>query len=144
MHRVASDAMTGVIAVIDAFRNAVIQFLKPFEGNFNYETMLNGHLDISRFYSWVNEVSQYKEVTGSVVLSSGCGSAGDLFVFMEAGASKAYGIEVSEGLADLARKRLLGTRFENFVQIAVYHGSVLPYDNVFFDIIFSMHVIEHT
>lgn len=128
----------------DAFKNAVIQYLKPFEGNFNYETMLSGHLDICRFHSWANEVSQYKEVTGSVVLSSGCGSAGDLFAFMEAGASKAYGIEVSDGLADLARKRFLGTRFEDFVQIDVYDGSVLPYNNDSFDIILSMHVIEHT
>jgi len=128
----------------EAFKDAVIEYLRPYEGNFNYGNMLRGHIDISRFHLWVGEVPKYRAISGSTVLSSGCGSAGDLQVFLEMGASKAHGIEVSEGLADLARLRFQGTQFERRVEIVTYDGSILPYVDGCFDIVFSMHVVEHT
>jgi SAM-dependent methyltransferase len=128
----------------DIFRDAVQQYLSPYAANFNYANMLNGHLDISRFYGWVEDVARYREIVGSDVLCSGCGSAGDLMAFLQAGASRACGIEVDDGLADLARKRFVGTRFESVVAVQVYDGSTLPYESDAFDIVFSMHVIEHT
>ncbi len=114
----------------EAFKDAVIEYLRPYEGNFNYENMLRDHIDISRFYLWVGEVPKYRAISGSTVLSSGCGSAGDLQVFLEMGASKAHGIEVSEGLADLARLRFQGAQFERRVEIVTYDGSILPYVDV--------------
>jgi SAM-dependent methyltransferase len=126
------------------FEEAVEQYLKPYAGNFNYENMLDGHLDLSRFRRWVDQASQYRKVVGSTVLSSGCGSAGDLYAFMEAGARNAHGIEIDQDLAGLARKRFHGSPYDNAVEISVYDGLILPYDSNAFDIVFSMHVIEHT
>ena len=126
------------------FRGAVEEYLKAYAGYFNYENMLHGHLDASRFYGWVEQASHYRKIAGSIVLSSGCGSGGDLLAFMEAGALKSCGIEVDGNLAALARKRFEGTDFQDTVEVQVYDGSVLPYEEGFFDIVFSMHVIEHT
>jgi SAM-dependent methyltransferase len=64
--------------------------------------------------------------------------------FLKSGAAQVYGIEVRKGLADLARKRFNGTKWERLVQIDTYDGLKLPYPTDFFDIVFSMHVIEHT
>ena len=132
------------MADTNVFRQAVIDYLKPSEGNFNYEYMLDGHLDASRFEILVKQVEPYRPIAGSRVLSSGCGSAGDLWAFMRAGAARGFGIEVTDDLAQLARERFRGTEFEPAVQIDVYDGSVLPYQPDMFDIIYSMHVIEHT
>lgn len=132
------------MAGTDPFRQAVIDYLKPSEGNFNYDYMLDGHLDASRFDVLVRQVEPYKSIAGSRVLSSGCGSAGDVWAFMRAGAARGFGIEVTDDLAQLARQRFRGTEFERLVQIDVYDGSILPYGADTFDIIYSMHVIEHT
>ena len=129
---------------IDPFRAEVERYLKPYAGDFNYEVMLQGHLDVSRFVEWVRQVGEYHPVGGSVVLSSGCGSAGDLLAFMQAGASRAYGIEVDPALTGLARMRFAGSPFASAVQVDCYDGGVLPYESDLVDIAFSMHVVEHT
>ena len=104
---------------IDPFRAEVERYLSPYAGDFNYEVMLQGHLDVSRFVEWVRQVGEYHPVDGSVVLSSGCGSAGDLLAFMQAGASRAYGVEVDPALAGLARMRFADTPFASAVQIGL-------------------------
>ncbi len=128
----------------DQFAQAVQDYLKPYEDLFNYQTLLNGHLDTSRFGPWVQAAGQYRALLGATVLSSGCGSAGDLQAFLQQGVATAYGIEVDFGLARLARQRFAGTEFEPAVHIDIYHGQVLPYADNSFDVVFSMHVIEHT
>jgi ubiquinone/menaquinone biosynthesis C-methylase UbiE len=130
--------------ISDTFKTAVIEYLKPYESSFNYPILLNGHLDISRFEDWIARVGSYRSIASSTVFSSGCGSAGDLMAFVRAGASKAYGIEVEASLADLGRQRFQGTQYQTAVQIDSYDGEVLPYPAKMFDIVFSMHVIEHT
>jgi SAM-dependent methyltransferase len=128
----------------DSYRATVVEYLKQYEGNFNYDVMLAGYLDAGRFESSVAEVGVYRPIAGSVVFSSGCGSAGDLLAFMQAGASRAYGIEVSDSLANVARARFKGTELEPVVQIDAYDGLKLPYSDALFDIVYSTHVIEHT
>jgi SAM-dependent methyltransferase len=60
------------------------------------------------------------------------------------GASQAHGIEVGQGVANLARMRFRGTPFEQKAKIVTFDGTFLPYADACFDIIFSIHVIEHT
>lgn len=128
----------------EPFVQAVKEYLKPYEGYFHYEVMLNDQLDTSRFEPWVRDVEQYRAVSGATVLSSGCGSAGDLLTFLHHGAVTGYGIEVDRGLARLARQRFAGSSAEAQVEIDVYNGLTLPYADKSFDIVFSIHVIEHT
>lgn len=128
----------------DPFERAVKEYLKPYEGYFHYQVMLNDHMDISRFGQWVQEAGCHRAVGGASVFSTGCGSAGDLQAFLQQGAARAYGIEVEPGLARLARQRFAGTEFETQVHIDLYDGLTVPYADNVFDIVFSMHVIEHT
>ena len=128
----------------DQFTQAVKDYLKPYEGYFHYQVLLNDQVDLSRFEPWIQDVEQYHAVGGSSVFSSGCGSAGDLQTFLQHKAAAAYGIEVEPGLARLAHQRFVGTEFESQVHIDVYNGLTLPYANNVFDIVFSTHVIEHT
>lgn len=128
----------------DLFELAIKDYLRPYEDLFNYQAMLNGHLDTSRFGPWAQEAGQYRALTGATVLSSGCGSAGDLLAFLEQGVIAAYGIEVDIGLARLARQRFAGTEFERAIHIDVYNGLTLPYADNSYDVVFSIHVIEHT
>ncbi len=126
------------------FEEHVREYLKAYKDRFNYETMVAGHLDSSRFEDWVNLVSQYKGLEDQIVLSSGCGSAGDLMKFLEHGVKAAHGVEIDELLANLARARLVSTPFAQKAFIQVYNGGTLPYRDHEFDVVFSMHVIEHT
>jgi SAM-dependent methyltransferase len=126
------------------FRDAVIDYLSPYEGYFNYQTMLDGELDITRFGAWADLAGQFRPIAGATVLSSGCGSGGDLWAFLERGARRAYGIEVNRALSRLAGRRFAGTEYANRACIATYGGLTLPYGADAFDIVFSIHVLEHT
>lgn len=128
----------------DSFREAVEKHFAPHKGQFNYENLVRNHTDISRFHTWVDEVNAYRPVRGARVFSSGCGSAGDLQAFLERGAKEAYGVEVTEDMVRLAELRLAGKPFADCAHAKVYDGGKLPYDSDAFDIVFSMHVIEHT
>jgi hypothetical protein len=62
----------------DPLVQAIKDYMRPHEGLFGYESMLYAHLDVARFGPWVQEAGQYRSLIGATVLSSGCGSAGDL------------------------------------------------------------------
>jgi SAM-dependent methyltransferase len=130
--------------ITDGFRAAVDEYLRPYEGYFNYGTMRYSHVDIEHFRPFIEAVNQYRTVAGSTVLSSGCGSAGDLLTFMRYGAARVLGIEVDPGLAHLAQRRFAETEFKHAAEIDLYGGLQLPYKDNSFDIVFSIHVIEHT
>lgn len=127
-----------------AFKQAVEEYLEPSREQFNYTVLLNNHLDSSRFQPWIEQLAEYRSVEGARVLSSGCGSGGDLETFLKTGAAHATGIEVDSGLSSLAKKRFAGSAFEDRVEILTYAGDYLPLPDAGFDIVFSMHVIEHT
>jgi SAM-dependent methyltransferase len=99
--------------------------------------------DISRFDVWTDQVNQIKTIKNSTILSSGCGTGGDIYYFLQKKAKKVYGIETSPGLAKLAKNRLSVFKPTSY-KIDIYDGNILPYSDNKFDIIFSMHVLEHT
>jgi SAM-dependent methyltransferase len=126
-----------------AFAEEVEAYVQPFVGTFGYEAVKNGHLDISRFYPICQMIAAYKSIAGSVVFSSGCGSAGDLAVCLELGAKQGYGIEVDEGLLKLAMARFQDSPVADRVDLRHYRGKELPYPDQAFDLILSLHVVEH-
>lgn len=125
------------------FRRQVENYLKDYRRHRNFENLVENHLDYSRFYDWIDQVAEYQNVPGSIVLSSGCGSAGDLMAFLEKGALEVHGVEVEPQLVELARSRFKGTSYESAVEIHQYQGRKLPFLDNAFNIIFSIHVIEH-
>lgn len=126
-----------------SFAEEVDAYTRPFLGTFGYEGVRNGHLDISRFDGICATVDGYQPIRGSVVLSSGCGSAGDLAVCLKMGASRVYGIEVDPGLHSLGQARFRGHPAADRIDLRRYEGRELPYADATFDLIMSMHVVEH-
>lgn len=127
-----------------AFQEAARKYLSSAEGQFNYRIMLDSHLDSSRFFTWIDEISKYHSLSGAEVLSSGCGSAGNLLCFLQRGCAYACGVEVDTDLKTLADLRFESTEFRDRVEILTCDGDQTPYPGNRFDIVFSMHVIEHT
>lgn len=132
------------VTVSDTFARALHNYMKPLEGSFAYQVILEGHRDISRFYPMVKEVLPYRSLDGATILSSGCGSAGDLYACLGLGAAKVYGIDIDRRAAELGQLRFEGTPYAGRADVRSYDGSRLPYADDFFDVILSIHVIEHT
>ncbi len=125
-----------------SFEEQVREYLQPVAGSFAYEGMVENHLDIEKYRPWAEVINHYHPIDGADVFSSGCGSAGDLQVMHEKGAASVSGIEVEEKLAELARTRLRDAGVASF-DISTYPGRELPYRDASFDIITSIHVVEH-
>lgn len=129
---------------MENFEKKVREKFEKYKNDFNYENLVNNHLDTLRFQSWIADLERYVSVKDKTIFSSGCGSAGDLYEFLQKGAKKVYGVEVDKDLLDLAIARFKGTKLEKQVELSMYPGDILPYEDSTFDIAFSMHVIEHT
>ncbi len=128
---------------MDAFEQAVREALKPIAGTFAYESMVQNHLNIDKYRPWAEIINRCKPVRDQVIFCSGCGSGNEFPSYFDLGASRVYGIEVEQPLVDLARLRFAGTPQEHQVDVRLYDGNHLPYDDDAFDIISSMHVVEH-
>ena len=128
---------------MDDFEKAVREMLKPIEGSYAFEEMVKNHLNTEKYRPWVEAMDAYRPVRGSVVLSSGCGSANDLVAFLDKGAARVCGVEVEAPLVKVAQLRFANDPRRDRVEIALYDGKSLPYGKNQFDIIFSIHVIEH-
>lgn len=124
-----------------AFEQAVKDYLEPSRAQFNYAQMLHTFLSNDRFHQWAAVVATRKSLAGARFLSSGCGFAGSLLAYRDAGASVAVGVEVDDayvGFGALRTTDLPGTG------VLRYDGRRLPVRDGAFDVIESMDVIEHT
>ncbi len=128
----------------DTFVKAVEAYAKPIDDEVSQKRILETHLDTTRFFPYADAIEQYHTLKDQRVLSSGCSSAGCVSVFLERGASRVHGVEVDPTLTNLAQLRFSGTEWEPKVEIEQYSGHGLPYENDTFDIISSLHVLEHT
>lgn len=128
---------------MDDFEKAVRDLLKPIEGTFAYEEMVKNHLNTEKYRPWVEAIDAYKPVKGSTVLSSGCGTANDLVAFLDKGAARVCGVEVEADQVRVANLRFAKDERRDRVEVVYYDGRSLPYGHNQFDIIFSIHVIEH-
>jgi hypothetical protein len=86
----------------ELFLAEVANYIGPNIGQFNYEEMVRGFPDRSRFYDLARELSRFRSPKHATVLSSGCGFAGSVFVWAEEGAARVWGLEVD---AEMARTR---------------------------------------
>lgn len=75
---------------------------------------------------------------GEVVLDLGCGAGLDLYFYAKAVGEKGkvYGLDISEGMVDKAKKNMKVVGVEN-VEIKCGHSDDLPFPDNFFDIVAS-------
>lgn len=124
-----------------AFEDAVREYLEPARGQFNYEAMLHTFLSVERFRQWADVVDRYRPVREARFLSSGCGFAGSLVAYRDAGATSVTGVEVDETSVRLGKLRLDAL---DRAELRHYGGGRLPFPAASFDVVESMDVIEHT
>ena len=124
-----------------AFEAAVRAYLEPVRTQFNYAQMLHTFLSVDRFRTWAALVDRYRPVGGARFLSSGCGYAGSLLAYADAGAAQVTGVEVDPEYVRFGQLRVEG--MDN-AQVLGTDGGRLPFADGTFDIIESMDVIEHT
>jgi SAM-dependent methyltransferase len=124
-----------------AFEEAVRAHLEPAREQFNYAQMLHTFLSVERFELWAQLVARHRQVAGARFLSSGCGYAGCLLAYRDAGAATVTGVEVDADALHFGRLRVSG--LPNATVVPVEPGP-LPFADGAFDVIESMDVIEHT
>lgn len=117
-----------------------MDYIGPDVEQFNYADMVRGFPDKTRFYDLVESLSSVRSPAGATVLSSGCGFAGSVSVWAEAGAADVWGVEVDREMA-----RIGGVRIREWpnAHVVAYDGDLLPFSDSVFDIIESIHVVEH-
>lgn len=99
-------------------------------------TLEGGFLDrLNFFLPHLNERAMKR------LLVSGCAVASELIAALQHGFEEAYGTEVTAIYAEVANLRVAGNRKIN---VTIYDGSHLPYEDNFFTTLTSGHVIEHT
>lgn len=81
-------------------------------------------------------------VHGKSLLDFGCGDGRFAVAFAKEGAAKVTGIDASEKMIGLAKKRLESEPREN-VEFIVADGKDLPFEDNSFDIVFANYVIVH-
>src|SRR5680860_1245004 len=124
-----------------AFEEAVRAYLEPTRHQFNHQQMLETFLSVDRFRVWAAVVERNVGVAGKRVLSSGCGFAGSLLAWREAGAPVALGVEVDP---DYLRFGALRTAELPGAGVVAYDGVQLPFGGAAFELVESMDVLEHT
>ncbi len=78
---------------------------------------------------------------GSRVFVSGFEAGGEMIVARESGFGPVHGVDVDPVFVEVARRRLAG--LDGF-ECRLYDGERVPYEDGFFDVVVSRHVIEHT
>lgn len=124
-----------------AFEAAVREYLEPSKGQFNYEQMLLTFLSVDRFRQWAAVLHRSHPIPGARFLSSGCGFAGSLLAYRDAGAISAVGVEVDDDYVRFGKLRVAEL---DDTEVLAYDGRRLPFPDDAFDVIESMDVIEHT
>lgn len=120
--------------------SALKRYLKGAEGTWYYDGIYNAHTDVSRFFGWLDYIEGFGEIAGSCALDVGCGSGGMPIAMLQRGAARVCGLEVDKALYEIC-----SIRFETICSAGVYlgDGAKFPFESDYFDVITSIHVIEH-
>ncbi len=109
---------------------------------------------ISRAYDLIAEADERKIreagerllrlTTGEKVLEIGFGTGNSIISMAESvgPAGKVYGIDVSQGMLDITRKKIIDRGLSDRVELITGDGRNLPYEDSFFDAAFASFTLE--
>jgi len=114
--------------------------LAHLKGTVYYGGCWDSYTDIQRFEAHLDSIAAYHSLSGAAVLDMGAGTGGLLLACQGRGTSRLVGVEVNPDLHHLAELRLAGTGIESVLT----DGLDVPLPDSAFDVILSLHVLEHT
>ena len=113
--------------------------LSPLRDTDYYPGLWRSYTDIQRFDHHLHIIAPHVSLAGKSVLDMGAGTGGLLLACQQRGAARLVGVEVSQELHELAQLRLISTGIESLLT----DGLTVPLPDSSFDVIFSIHTIEH-
>lgn len=116
------------------------KFLTPVQNTVLWPSCWESHTQIEHFQPLLESLKAFTDFEGKRILDSGCGSAGLLLTFANAGAADLAGIEVDPNIFRLAILRTSGI---GHIQIFQDSALILQTSEESFDIVVSNQVIEH-
>jgi 2-polyprenyl-3-methyl-5-hydroxy-6-metoxy-1,4-benzoquinol methylase len=116
------------------------RFLAPLRHTVFWNSCWQSYTDVARFGSILDVLRLHTTIEGKRILDSGCGNAGLLITLRQAGAAELVGIELDPNIYRLASIR---TRGLSQIRIVQDDASAMKLRPESFDIIISLHVIEH-
>ena len=116
------------------------KFLMPVQDSVLWPSCWESHTQIRHFQPLVESLEAFTDLKGKRILDSGCGSAGLLLAFANAGAVDLVGIELDPNIHRLA---VLRTSAIGHIHLFQEDGVILQTSAESFDIVVSNHVIEH-
>jgi ubiquinone/menaquinone biosynthesis C-methylase UbiE len=108
---------------------------------FNAKTVSYGR----RFTDAIEMIEASPEATiweGARLVDVGCGTGNGLLIFYERFAVSGVGVDVSEGMLDIARAKVDGRSLP--IEVHQIDGESLPFEENTFDAGISFEVLEHT
>jgi len=116
------------------------KFLAPLRNTAFWDSCWQVHTDVAHFQPILDLLRLYTTIEGKRILDSGCGSAGLLIALQHAGAAELVGLELDPNVHRLATIRTRGLQQLRIVQD---DATLLTLEPESFDIVISIHVVEH-
>jgi len=116
------------------------QFLAPTQNTVFSEGLWWAYTDVTRFQGFLDLLRRHTAVEGKRILDSGCGAAGMLIALQRCGAGELVGVELEPRIYRLA---ILRTHRMPGIRIVKDDALLLNLEPESFDVVTSLHVIEH-
>lgn len=118
----------------------VESLIAPLRDTSFYEPMRFALTDIAHFDYFIDAVRPYIDLEGKTILDSGCGTAGLCLRLLRYGPAHVTGIELDARQSQMASSRVRHIERVDIINDDASLGLLPPAS---FDMIFSLHVIEH-
>jgi SAM-dependent methyltransferase len=112
-----------------------------FPRSFQPEQFVKDNLNTSKAINYLKGLQSHVDLKKKKILEIGCGF-GSFILTAQAEGFDCYAVDPDPVSLYLTRKRLQQNGFDHSVIVRGY-GENLPFDNEFFDVVVSFHVLEH-
>ena len=118
----------------------VEQLIEPLHDTRFYDPMRFGMTDTTRFDYFIDTLRPYTSFESKIILDSGCGTGGLCIRLLRDNPKQVIGIEL-----DPKQSRMAASRVKHIPNVEIINddASLALLPPASFDIIFSLHVIEH-